>query len=159
MAKVFLIEAQSFAEAQIIKNILISHHLKPFFRDENTRSIAPHYEHLLGKIIIEVPEDEFIQASKIIEQMQDRNLRNEKTSDNEVDLQTNDYAKKSLQMSMIGLFLPLFGSLYSTILVFRALKHVRVLKKQEFYNVFFSMMINIFAFSFWLILIHRWFRS
>ena len=157
MSQVFLIQANSFSEAQVIKNLLLSHDLHPFFRDENIRTIAPHYEQLLGKIIIEISEDEFVQASQLIEQMQDQDRRNQKINEDVIVDRPIDYAKKSLQMAVIGaIILPILGSFYSTILAFRAFKNVRRLNQQELLHVFASMMINIFSFCFWLLLIHRW---
>lgn len=156
MANVFLVEANSFSEAQVIKNLLVSQGLNPLFRDENIRTIAPHYEHLFGKIIIEIPDHEFIEASQMIERMIDENRSRSSTENLDNSSSSINYARKSLNMAVIGVFLlPMLGSFYSTILVFRAFKKSKFLNKQELLQTFAAMMINIFACCFWLIVIVR----
>ncbi len=74
---VFLMDCADINEVQVVKSYLTALGFHPRIKDEYTRTVAPHYTNLLGNLSIEVPENEFIQASKIIEELSDTNILRE----------------------------------------------------------------------------------
>ncbi len=155
MAKnyVFLTECADFSEAQVVKSFLVSMYLHPRVRDEQMRAIAPHLGDSLGKLIMEIPEDEFMKASQALEQKQDA-ARPPATSEEEKieDLiRTQGMARKALWNSVLGcILIPLLCNLFSMILGYRVLKQEKPLSALSRRRLLIAIVFNSAAFFFWL---------
>lgn len=146
---VFLTLAKNFEEATIIKSLLISEGLHPRVRDENIRSIAPHFGQALGKLEIEIPEHEFQEASLALERNEPpRVIIVEESNDLE---HSQEMAKKCLTNAILGcVLIPVICNLYSMILGFRVLKAERPLSRVSRKRLLFAIGFNSLAFFFWL---------
>ena len=151
MSSVFLTEANSFEQAQVIKSLLKSNGLHPHFRDENMRSIGPHLNPMMGRIIIDIPEIEFLLASQILEQHElEKKSESQPDKKSKVEEQEN-LAKKVLISSILGcLILPIAASIYSMILGFRLLKTQPPLNKVILRRLALAVLFNSLALIYWL---------
>ncbi|MNS90120.1 hypothetical protein D3C72_1241550 [compost metagenome] len=157
---VFLTDCSDFSEAQVVRSYLLSLGFSPKVRDEQMRSVAPHLNHLLGKLIIDIPEDEFFDASQALEKMERPNLSavNDSTATNSADekaekalTQSQAMAKKALANSILGcIFLPVICNLYSIYLGLKVLKTEKPLSSKSRARIMWSMAFNTIAFYFWL---------
>lgn len=151
---VFLTECADFGEAQVLKSFLESQGFHPKVRDEQMRTVAPHLQHLLGKLIIEVPEFEFLSASSALESVEHR-LRPVPINENEDRensiLESQRLAKKALTNSILGcLFIPLLLNLYSIVLSWRVLRQERPLTSTSGKRIILAILFNSLAFYIWL---------
>lgn len=152
---VFLTECGGFSEAQVIKSFLMSRQFHPRIRDEQTRGVAPHLGQFLGRLVVEIPENEFIAASLALEKFQDTQLRlvsEEETPASQQLQQTQDWARKALINSIVGcLLVPLLCNFYSLVLAFRVLQRERPLTVVSRRRLMWMMLFNALAFYIWLI--------
>lgn len=149
MAKyVFLTLAKDFQEATVIKSMLQARGFNPRVRDEYTRTIAPHLGNALGKLEVEIPEDEFVQASLTLEENEPPQvIIVEESSSLEY---TQETAKKCLLNAILGcVLIPVVCNLYSMILGFRVLKAERPLSPVSRKRLLMAIGFNSFAFFFW----------
>lgn len=145
---VFLTLARDFEEATIIKSMLQAEGLHPRVRDENIRSIAPHFGQALGKLEVEIPEEEFQAASLSLERNEPpRVVIVEETHDLE---HTQALAKKCLSNAILGfLLVPLICNFYSMILGFRVLRMERPLSPLSRKRLLIAIGFNSIAFFIW----------
>jgi hypothetical protein len=159
---VFLTEVSDFTEAQVVKALLEAMYLHPRLRDEQTRAIVPHMSQLLGKLVMEIPEDEFMKASQALEQMQDAHRPVAPvTQQVEAEMQltfTQELAKKALLTAVIGcIFIPLICNLFSIILSFRVIRLERPLSRVSGKRLMWAIAFNAFGFYIWLTLGTKYF--
>lgn len=144
---VFLMECADFSEARVAKSFLQSQGLHPRVRDEQLRSVAPHLGDALGKLILEIPEHEFLAASQALEKIEQRSTAVVETGSEEA----QKLAKKSLWNSILGIFvLPVLCNVYSMVLGFRVLGKEMPLSKKSRQRLLLAMMFNALSFYFWL---------
>lgn len=145
---VFLLECADFSEARVAKSFLESQGFHPRVRDEQTRSVAPHLGDALGKLVIDIPESEFLSASQALESIEPQPER-EPVKDS---IETQDMAKKCLWNAILGLIiLPVLCNVYSMILGLRVLGREMPLSAVSKRRLMMAMVINAVAFYFWLI--------
>lgn len=153
---VFLTECRDFAEAQVVKSFLSSQGFHPKVRDEQTRGVAPHLENLLGKLIIEIPEEEAIDASQALESLETRAdlqiVNNEDDHRKEAELAyTQNMAKKTLINAVLGCILvPVICNFYSMILGWRVMAAERPLSRVTRNRLVLAIVFNIIGFYVWL---------
>ncbi|MBV2169450.1 MAG: hypothetical protein KUL82_12160 [Bdellovibrio sp.] len=147
---VFLMDCADFAEAQVVKSFLESQGLHPKVRDEQTRGVAPHFGQLLGRLTLEIPEIEYMEASKALESRERPRLAIAPEFSYE---HTQSLAKKSLWNAIIGcVFLPLICNFYSMILGYRVLQQEVPLGKISRNRLLWAIFFNSLAFYVWLTL-------
>lgn len=140
-------ECADFSEARVAKSFLESQGFHPRVRDEQTRSVAPHLGDALGKLILEIPEQEFLSASHALEQIETPRVTTPVVDSEE----TQNLAKKSLWNSILGLVIvPVFCNVYSMVLGWRVLGREMPLSKKSRQRLLIAMFINAAAFYFWL---------
>lgn len=154
-SNVFLTECDSFTQAQIVKSFLEAQGFHPKVRDEQMRTIAPHFENLLGKLIIEVPEIEFLAASQALEDFDKVQTANLKLVEPEEEdsylLHTQGLAKKALTNSILGIiFLPMVCNLYSLVLSWRVIRTERPLTPTSGKRLLLAIIFNSLGFYIWL---------
>ncbi|HEX7673041.1 MAG TPA: hypothetical protein VF412_02665 [Bdellovibrio sp.] len=164
---VFLTECADLGEAQVVKSFLESQGFHPKVRDEQTRSVAPHLQNLLGELIIEVPEFEFMEASQALESLQPRLKIVRSESETEVEQQeaaeihlqhTQSLAKKCLTNSILGcVFIPIFCTLYSMVLGWKVLAQERPLSKVSRNRLAMAIVFNTMGLYIWLVFGLRYF--
>jgi hypothetical protein len=151
---VFLTEVSDFAEAQVVKALLESMHLNPRLKDEQMRTIAPHWGQILGKMIMEIPEDEFMKASQALEQMQDTHrpaVEESKKTDEAHLTFTQELAKKALLSAILGcVFIPIICNIYSLVLGYKVIRIERPLTKVSGKRLMWALLFNGIGFSIWL---------
>lgn len=153
---VFLTQCADFAQAQVIKSFLTSQGFHPRVRDEQTRTMAPHFEQLLGKLIIEVPEHEALDASAALEALEKENAVNpvqtpEKEAQESALAASQELAKKCLMNAIIGCtFIPVICNLYSMMLGLRVLKNEFPLSKVSRNRLILAILFNSLGFYVWL---------
>lgn len=146
---VFLMDCADFAEAQVIRSFLTSQGFHPHVRDEQTRGVAPHFGQVLGKLTLEVPEHEYIDASLLLESRE--KLQVKVVIDHGFD--TEGLAKKALWNAIIGCVLvPVICNLYSMILGYRVLRTEVPLGKVSRKRLIWAILFNSIAFYVWLTL-------
>ncbi|MEK2646189.1 hypothetical protein [Bdellovibrio sp. BCCA] len=145
---VFLMVCADIGEAQVVKSFLESQGLHPRVRDEQTRSVAPHLGQLLGRLTLEIPEHEFMEASHALESReQDRPLKIVE----EYDENTQDLAKKALWNAILGcLLIPVICNFYSMSLGYRVLRTEVPLSDKSRKRLMWAVVFNSLAFYFWL---------
>jgi|GEM_PF-1428338 len=160
---VFLTECADFSEAQVVRSFLIAQGFSPKVRDEQMRTVAPHLSNLLGKLTIDIPEHEFIEASQALEKME-RNLHVvrdnevvEETEDGFVIIQedttayTQSLSKKALANAILGCILvPIICSIFSIRLIYRVVTQEKPLTPKSRYNILWALMFNTIGLYFWL---------
>lgn len=146
---VFLMVCNDFTEAKVIKSYLESLNLNPRIKDENTRGIAPHFENLLGKLVVEIPEYQFMDASLALEEKEKPTL---KVSNDETQLQeTQSLAKKSLLNAILGcVFIPVICNFISMSMGYRVLKNEKPLSAISRNRLLWAILFNSIAFFAWL---------
>lgn len=159
MKNVFLTICNDFAQAQVFKSYLVAQGFHPSVRDEQTRTIAPHFGQLLGKLTIEIPEDEFMAASAALEQLEEQNrltLADEpQTNTNE---ETQALAKKALLNSILGCsFVPLICTGLSVYQGLQVLSREKPLTKASQKRILWSLLFNTLSFYIWLALGPKYF--
>lgn len=156
-AYVFLTECNDFSDAQILKSFLISQGFHPKVRDEQMRTVAPHFQGLLGKLIIEIPESEFLNASLALEELEQGQPAKQKIK--MADLETHEahltftqgLAKKALTNSILGcIFVPLLCNLYSLVLAWRVVREEQPLSATSGKRLILSILFNSLGFYIWL---------
>lgn len=144
---VFLLECADFSEARVAKSFLESQGFHPRVRDEQMRSVAPHLGDALGKLIIEIPEKEFLAASHALESIEPERKPAVVTDSEE----TQGLAKKCLWNSILGLIIvPVLCNVYSMVLGLRVLAREMPLSKTSKKRLMLAMLFNTVAFYFWL---------
>ncbi|UOF01408.1 hypothetical protein [Bdellovibrio reynosensis] len=145
---VFLMDCADFAEAQVIKSFLLSHGLHPRVRDEQTRGVAPHLGQVLGKLTLEIPEHEYMDASLALESKERPSLKLVSTTPLE---ETQAIAKRSLLNAVLGCVLvPILCNLMSMSMGYRVLKQEVPLSKYSRNKLLLAIVFNSVAFFFWL---------
>ncbi len=154
---VFLTECNDFGEAQILKSYLQSLGFHPKVRDEQMRTVAPHLQNLMGRLIIEIPEYEFLQASEALENLETNPLANAKLkiADRETVEEhlmfTQGLAKKALTNSILGcIFIPLLCNLYSLTLSWRVVRQERPLTAVSGKRLMLAILFNSLGLYIWL---------
>lgn len=145
---VFLTDCVDISEAEVIKSFLISQGFNPRIRDEQMRGVAPHLGQVLGKLVLEIPEKEFVAASLILEKHQTppASLVEEKAP-----VDTQAIAKKSLFNAILGCILvPVICNFYSMILGYRVLRMEVPLSKISRNRLMLAIVFNSVAFYTWL---------
>jgi hypothetical protein len=154
---VFLTESSDFTEAQVLKSYLQSSGFHPRVRDEQIRTIAPHLQNLMGKLIIEVPEYEFLAASEALENLE-KNPRASfrlKIADQEATEErlvlSKELAKKALVNAILGCtFVPLLCNLYSLTLSWRVIRQERPLTAVSGKRLMLAISFNCLGLYIWL---------
>lgn len=157
---VFLIDCADFAEAQVIRSFLTSQGFHPRVRDEQTRGVAPHFGQLLGKLSLEIPEYEYIEASLLLESREKQEMTTEipPEAGTAQNFRTEVLAKKALWNAIIGcVFLPIICNLYSMMLGYRVLRTEIPLGKVSRNRLLWAILFNSFAFYIWLAIIPAYF--
>jgi hypothetical protein len=156
---VFLTEVTDFPQAQVVKSYLVAQGFHPRLRDEQTRSVAPHLEQFLGKLIIDIPEHEFLDASAALESLQDSNGlkvagdEEEELAQNQALMQSQAMAKRCLINAVLGCtVVPLVCNLYSMILGFRVLGREMPLSRLSRTRLIMAFFFNCIGFYVWLTL-------
>lgn len=153
---VFLMDCADFAEAQVIRSFLMSHGLHPRVKDEQTRGVAPHFEQLLGKLTLEIPEYEYMQASQLLESREKPQV----VIITESGYDTEALAKKALWNAIIGCILvPVICNFYSMVLGYRVLKNEIPLKPTSRRRLIWAILFNSLAFYVWLVLGPKFFKT
>lgn len=146
---VFLMDCADFAEAQVIRSFLMSQGLNPRVRDEQTRGVAPHFGQLLGKLVLEIPEHEYVQASLLLESREEP--KQAEKPESAVNADTEALAKKALWNAIIGCVLvPIIFNFYSMRLGYRVLRTEVPLGKVSRKRLLWTIFFNSAAFYFWL---------
>ncbi|WII72258.1 hypothetical protein QJS83_00055 [Bdellovibrio sp. 22V] len=145
---VFLMDCADFGEAQVIKSYLESHGLHPRVRDEQTRGVAPHFGQLLGKLTLEIPEYEYMEASQALENKETPRLQIVSEEPLEA---TQALAKKALLNAILGcVFIPVLCNLYSMAQGYRVLKTEQPLSRVSRNRLLWAILFNSIAFFVWL---------
>ncbi|KYG61801.1 hypothetical protein AZI85_06150 [Bdellovibrio bacteriovorus] len=145
---VFLMDCADFSEAQVVKSFLESQGFHPRVRDEQTRSVAPHLGQLLGKLTLEIPEHEYMEASLELERREPPRIQIVHENDLET---TQAMAKKALWNAILGcIFIPLLCNFYSMVLGYRVLRQEVPLTKTSRNRLLWAIVFNSFAFYVWL---------
>lgn len=154
---VFLVECSDFSEAQVLKSFLESQDFHPKVRDEQFRSVAPHMQNLLGKLVIEVPEVEFLKASEALEKLEISKSKEHLTLASQADTEqehqqfTQGLAKKAVTNAIIGcIFIPLLCNLYSLVLSWRVVREERPLTSVSGKRLILAILFNSLGFYIWL---------
>lgn len=155
MKYVFLTVCSDFALAQVVKSYLVSQGFAPKVRDEQTRSIAPHFGQLLGKLTMEIPEDQFLAASTALEELENANSVSlaptplQQEEDQRAEVQS--LAQKALLNSILGCsLLPLICTFISIFQGLKVLKLERPLSRSSRKRILWSLFFNTVAFYIWL---------
>lgn len=155
---VFLTECNDFAQAQVIKSYLVSLGYHPKVRDEQTRTVAPHLEQFLGRLLIEIPESEFLGASQALEELEARTRLQITEPEENPHSATQDLAKKAVINAVLGcLFLPLICNFYSMLLGWRVLRQERPLTSLSGKRLMLAIFFNAVAFYIWLVFGFKYF--
>lgn len=157
---VFLADCADFAEAQVIRSFLTSQGFHPRLRDEQTRGVAPHFGQLLGKLSLEIPEHEYIEASLLLESREKQEIATGIPPEAAItpSLDTEALAKKALWNAIIGcVFLPILCNLYSMMLGYRVLRTEIPLGKLSRNRLLWAILFNSFAFYIWLAILPAYF--
>lgn len=156
---VFLTDCNDFSQAQVVKSYLISLGFHPRVRDEQTRTVAPHFENLLGKLRIDIPGYEFLAASAALEKLESSPAPDEQNAGRKDDLQeTQALAKKALANAILGcVFIPLLCNFYSIYLALIVLKKERPLSPKSRSRITWSVIFNALAFYIWFLIGPRYF--
>lgn len=156
-SNVFLTECSDFGEARVLKSFLESQGFHPKVRDEQTRSVAPHLQNFLGKLIIEIPESEFMGASQALELLEKENSKNKPEKETPLEeaetmlRHTQDMAKKALMNSILGcILIPLFSNLYSMVIIWRVLMLERPLSRLSGQRLILAILFNSLGLYLWL---------
>lgn len=160
MKNVFLTVCNDFAQAQVVKSYLVAQGFSPSVRDEQTRTIAPHFGQLLGKLTIEIPEDEFMAASAALERLEEKNrltLAEEPQANAQLE-ETQGLAQKALLNSILGCsFIPLICTGISVYQGLKVLSMEKPLTKASQKRILWSLLFNTLAFYIWLALGPKYF--
>lgn len=151
----FLTECADFGEAQVVKSFLVSQGFHPKVRDEQMRTVAPHLQNLLGKLVIEIPEVEFMSASEALEGLEKQRLEIVRPEDHDEQAAalaiTQGTAKRSLINAVLGcVFIPVLCNLYSMFLTWKVLAEERPLSRISRTRIALATIFNILGFYFWL---------
>ena len=159
---VFLTQCTDFSEAQVVRSYLISQGFSPKVRDENMRTVAPHMANLLGKLVIDIPENEFIEASQALEKM-DRKLfvveDEQEVGEDGVQIihedttaYTQSLSKKALANAILGCILvPIICNVFSIRFIYTVLTTEKPLTSKSRSNILWALMFNTIGLYFWLL--------
>ena len=161
---VFLTECADFSEAQVVKSYLVAQGFSPQVRDEQMRTVAPHLSNLLGKLTIDIPEYEFLEASQALEKME-RNLHVVRDDEEQAEhgedgvviihedttAYTQSLSKKALANAIIGCILvPIICNVFSIRLIYRVVTQEKPLSAKSRYNILWALLFNTIGLYFWL---------
>lgn len=145
---VFLMDCAGFSEAQVIRSFLMAQGLHPRVKDEQTRGVAPHFGQLLGKLTLEIPEHEYMEASQLLESREQPRIQIVTVQQ---DVDTEALAKKALWNAILGcVFVPLLCNFYSMALGYRVLRQERPLGRVSRNRLLLAILFNSIAFYGWL---------
>ncbi|WP_347357883.1 hypothetical protein [Bdellovibrio sp.] len=145
---VFLMDCADFSEAQVIRSFLMAQGLHPRVKDEQTRGVAPHFGQLLGKLTLEIPEHEYMEASQLLESREQPRIQIVTVQQ---DVDTEALAKKALWNAILGcVFVPLLCNFYSMALGYRVLRQERPLGRVSRNRLLLAILFNSIAFYGWL---------
>ncbi|WP_374074401.1 hypothetical protein [Bdellovibrio bacteriovorus] len=154
---VFLMDCADIGEAQVIKSFLESQGFHPRVRDEQTRSVAPHLGNLLGKLTLEIPEHEYMDASQTLESRERPRLQVAAETSSE---DTQALAKKALWNAILGcVFIPLICNFYSMVLGYRVLRTEVPLSAKSRNRLLWAIFFNSIAFYIWLTIGPKFFTN
>ncbi len=165
MKYVFISESKNLAEAQIVVSYLEAHGFHPQIKDLNMRQMAPHFETFLGKIIIEIPEEEAIEASLCIENLErakaaqiDSYMKDRSPDSQEALLEASQAnARRAMLCGLFGVFLiPILLNFYSMMLIFRVMRTERPVSSKSWKYLLYGAAFNLLAFIFWFNFGLRW---
>lgn len=158
--KVFLTECTDLSQVQVLKSFLEAQGFHPQVRDEKTRGVAPHLSQLLGKLILEVPEHEFLGASQLLESIEAASPSQNRTEESLAFSYSQSLAKKSLWNAILGVILvPLLCNFYSMILGYRVLKIEKPLSPLSRNRLLWAILFNTMAFYIWLMIGPKYFKN
>lgn len=136
-----------FTEAQVIKSFLEAQGFHPRLRDEQTRSVAPHFEQLLGKLTLEIPEVERQEANTLLEAQQQQQLTNSQEAET---IDIDGLARKALWNAILGCTLvPVLCTLYSVYLILSTLRAQTPLGKPSRTRLLWAVAFNGLAIAAW----------
>lgn len=151
---VFLVDCADINEVQVVKSFLQAQGFNPRVRDEYTRTVAPHYTNLLGRLNIEVPEDEFREASHALEERNDEMRQTVSTYKNEINDDHSHYAQRALLLAILGVILvPVFGGLYSMFMGYKALTKEKPMSSKSRNRLWLAILFNSVGFYVWLVVL------
>lgn len=157
MSYVFVHEVRDLAEARVVISFLEAHGVTARIRDEKMRETAPHLEYLMGKLLIEVPESQAIEASQCLEEMLRRreallakNPTGEQKEYEELLAASQNTARSAFISAVLGTFLiPLLLNFYSLKLGFRVMKTESPVSPKSWRYLLAAGVFNMLSFWFW----------
>ncbi len=158
--KVFLTECSDLSQVQVLKSFLEAQGYHPQVRDEKTRGVAPHLSQLLGKLIIEVPEHEFLGASQLLESIESESAPTIRPDESLAFTYSQNLAKKAMWNAILGVILiPLLCNFYSMILGYRVLTMEKPLSPVSRNRLLWAILFNTMAFYIWLMIGPKYFKD
>lgn len=143
-------DCADIGQAQVIRSYLQSFGLHPRVRDENTRGVAPHFGQVLGKLTLEIPEHEYMEASQALENREQEAPLIIVEEEHSL-IETQSLAKKCLLNAILGCtVVPVVCNLYSMALGYRVLKHEKPLSKISRRRLNIALVFNCIGFVVWL---------
>lgn len=145
-------DCADIGEAQVVKSFLEAQGFHPRVRDEQTRSVAPHFGQLLGKLTLEIPEVEYMEASLAMEKQEPRRVQavSSVSAVSEIE-QTQKMAKLAMWNAILGcLLIPIICNFYSMRLGYRVLKTEVPLSRVSRNRLLWAILFNSIAFYVWL---------
>ncbi len=156
---VFLTDCGDLGEARVLMSYLESLGLHPRARDLHTRSIASHLSSALGKLTIEVPAYEFMEASRALEK-REVPIQEAPPAEETHLTWTQGLAKKSLNSALIGLVVfPILPNFYSMVLGYRVLKSEKPFTSVSRNRLFWAVVVNSVTFIFWFMYFPQFLRD
>lgn len=157
MSYVFVHEVRDLTEAKVVISYLNAHGFLARVRDEQTREMAPHLNLLLGRLLIEVPEHQAVDASLALEEMIRRreellakNPSGEQKEYEDLLAQSQNTARSSFICAVLGTFLiPILLNFYSLRLGYRVMKTESPVSKKSWRYLLAAGAFNSLSFWFW----------
>lgn len=165
MSYVFIAECRDLSEARVIISYLEAHGFHPRASQEKTREIAPHLAQLMGKLSIEIPENEAIEASLALEELETKRqeiIKNSPLNSREQEYErllseSQEVAKKSFYCSILGaVLLPILMNFYSLKLAYRVMKTESPVSQKSWRFLLAAGFFNSISFYFWFNFGSRW---
>lgn len=148
---VFLMDCADFSEAQVVRSYLLSQGFHPRVRDEQTRSVAPHFGQLLGRLTLEVPEAEFLSASQALEKFEKPPLAVAEEEQDAHSVALRMMGRRAVWNAILGMFiLPIACNIYSLYLSFRVFRAEFPIASQNKRYLLWASIFNCLSIYFWL---------
>ena len=148
---VFLADCGDLGEAQVLKSFLEAEGFHPRVRDLHTRTVASHLGTALGKLTLEVPDDEFIAASQTLEKRVVPITEAPPAEESHL-VWTQGLAKKAMWNAVLGMvIIPLLPNFYSMALGYRVLKTEKPISGTSLNRIFWAIVFNSITFVVWFV--------